>query len=107
VPGEISLDFVLQESRLRAAIGDTAKAIAELDRVLRALPTLSPFAVREEAQSAALARSLAFRAELARARGDSAEQQLRARQALTLWRHADPWLAPSLERLRSLASPVR
>jgi tetratricopeptide (TPR) repeat protein len=107
LPGEIALDYVLQEANVRAAIGDTASAIRQLDRVLRALPTLSQFAVREEAQSAAIGRAFLLRAELARATHDTAEQRLRARQALIVWRHADASLAPIVERLRSLASPLR
>ena len=107
LPGEIALDFVLQEARVRASIGDTASATRQLDRVLRALPTLSQYATREEAQSAAIGRALLFRADLAHASRDTAEQQLRARQALIVWRHADASLAPAIERLRSLAPPVR
>jgi hypothetical protein len=107
LPGEIALDYVLQEAQVRASIGDTASAIRQLDRVLRALPTLSQFAVREEAQSAAIGRAFLLRSELARASRDTAEQQLRARQALLVWRHADASLLPTIERLRSLTSPVR
>jgi tetratricopeptide (TPR) repeat protein len=106
-PGDVALDFVVQESQVRAAIGDTARAIRQLDRVLRALPTLSQFAVREEAQSAAIGRAFALRAELARATKDTTEQRLRAQQALLIWRHADPSLSPSIERLRAIASPMR
>jgi hypothetical protein len=107
LPGEIPLDAVVQEARVRAAIRDTASAIRQLDRVLRALPTLSQFATREEAQAAALGRAFLLRAELARATGDAAEQQFRARQAMLVWQHADASFAPTIERLRSLASSVR
>ncbi len=106
LPGEVALDAVVQEARIRATLRDTTSAIRQLDRVLRALPTLTRFAVREEAQSAAFGRAFLLRAELARATGDVAEQQLRARQALTVWRHADASLAPTIERLRVLASGV-
>ena len=107
LPGEIALDYVLQEAKVRASIGDTASATRQLDRVLRALPTLSQYAAREEAQSAAIGRALLFRADLAHASRDTAEQQLRARQALIVWRHADASLAPTIERLRLLTPPVR
>ena len=106
-PGDVALDFVVLEAQLRASIGDTTAAIGQLDRVLRALPTLSQFVFREEAQAAAFGRSLALRAELARATGDTAEQRLRARQALLVWRHADPSLGPAVDRLRALSIPVR
>jgi len=98
---------VLQEARLELAIRDTAPAVRRLDLVLHALPTLGPFAVREEAQAAAVGRAFALRAELARVAGDTTEQLRCARAALTVWRNADPGFAPTLQRLRSLASPVR
>ncbi len=107
LPGEVALDAVVQEASVRASIGDTASAIRQLDRVLRALPALSQFAVREEAQSAAFGRAFLLRAELAHAARDSAVQQLRAGQALIVWRHADASLAPTIERLRALAPGVR
>jgi Protein kinase domain len=107
VPGDVALDFVVQEARLEMAIGDTAGGVRRLDLVLRALPTLGPFAVREEAQAAAVGRALALRAELARAAGDTAQQRRFAQDALTVWRNADPPFGPMLQRLRSLASPLR
>jgi hypothetical protein len=88
------------------AIRDTAAAIRQLDLVLDALPTLSQFALLEEGQSAAVGRAFALRASLAQAVGDSARQHLWARQALTVWRHADPSLASSIDRLRVLAGTL-
>jgi hypothetical protein len=93
----------VQEASLRASVGDASGAIRHLDYVLTALPTLGTFAVREEAQAAALGRALTLRAELAAAAGDSATAARRARQALTLWERADPPLARTLGRLRELA----
>jgi Protein kinase domain len=107
VPGDIALDFVVQEARLELAIHDSASAVRRLDLVLRALPSLSPFAVREEAQAAAVGRAFALRAELAHAMGDTAEQVRAARGAVAVWRSADQNFLPTLQRLRSLASPVR
>jgi hypothetical protein len=106
VPGELSLDFVVQLAQVRTITGDTAGAIRQLDLVLDALPTLSRFAVFESGQSAALGRAFALRATLAGAVGDSTQRQFWARQALIVWRHADPSLAPAVERLRSLAGTV-
>ena len=106
VPGDIALDFVVQEAQLELAIRDTAAAVRRLDLVLHALPTLGPFAVREEAQAAAVGRAFSLRAELARASGDSVEQTRYARAALVVWRNADPAFIPALQRLRSLASPL-
>jgi hypothetical protein len=107
LPGEISLDFTVQEVWLRASIGDTAMAVRQLDRVLNALPTLGQWSTREEAQAAAFGRALVLRAELAAGTGAVAERQRRAREALILWQHADPSFGPTLDRLRALAAPTR
>jgi hypothetical protein len=93
-------------AQVRTITGDTAGAIRQLDLVLDALPTLSRFAVFESGQSAALGRAFALRANLAGAIGDSTQRQFWARQALIIWRHADPSLTPAVERLRSLAGTV-
>ena len=106
-PGDVSLDYTAQEAALRAAIGDTSSAIRQLDLVLNALPTLGTFAVREEAQAAALGRALALRAELAARAGDNPTAVQRARQALTLWQDADPPVATRLGRLREIAGAGR
>ena len=104
LPGDVSLDHTVQEAWIRAALRDSAEAARRLDRILDALPTLGPWAVREEAQAAAVGRALLLRAELAAALGQNEQRRLRAQQALTLWRSADPAFAPIVARLRSLAS---
>jgi hypothetical protein len=106
-PGDVALDFTVQEAWLRTVIGDTTGAVRQLDLVLNALPTLGPWSVREEAQAAAIPRALMLRAELADRAHDVAERQRRAAQALVLWQQADPSLAPSIARLRQLASSAR
>ena len=103
-PGDVALDFTVQEAWLRAAIGDTAAAIRQLDLVLNALPTLGPFAAHEEAQAAAMGRALALRAELAAAQHDTAQRRRRASEVLALWQHADASLAPIQARMRALAA---
>jgi hypothetical protein len=107
LPGEVSLDFTVQEAWLRTSIGDTAIAIRQLDRVLNALPTLGQWSTREDAQAAAVGRALVLRAELAASMGEVAIRQRRAREALVLWQHADPSFGPTLDRLRALATPTR
>jgi tetratricopeptide (TPR) repeat protein len=107
LPGEVSLDFTVQEAWLRTSIGDTAIAIRQLDRVLNALPTLGQWSTREDAQAAAVGRALVLRAELAASMGEVAIRQRRAREALVLWLHADPSFGPTLDRLRALATPTR
>lgn len=103
LPGDISLDYTLQESWLRAAAGDTLGAVRHLDRVLNAPSTFGVYIVRDDPQAAALGRALAFRAELAAHLGDVGTQQRRAADALVVWQHADAALAPTVARLRALA----
>jgi len=107
LPGDVALDFTVQEALLRTSVGDTAAAIRQLDRVLNALPTLGQWSTREEAQAAAVGRALVLRAELAASMGEVAERQRRAREALVLWQHADASFKPTLDRLRALATPTR
>jgi len=107
LPGEVALDFTVQEAWLRASIGDTAVAVRQLDRVLNALPTLGQWATRDDAQAAAVGRALVLRAELAASMGEVAERQHRAKEALVLWQHADASFGPTLDRLRALATPTR
>jgi hypothetical protein len=102
-PGEAALDFTLNRALLRLALRDTAAAERQLDVVLDALPTLGQFVAREEAQSAAVGRSMLLRAEIAMARRDSATARRWASNALALWSGADAPLQPTLSRLRFLA----
>ncbi len=105
LPGDVSLDNTVAEAFLRAATGDTAAAERQLDRVLNALPTLSAWSVREDAQSAAIPVALGLRAELAAKRGNAAEARRRAEQSLVLLQHADAVLAPTVAHLRTIAGP--
>ena len=68
--GDVSIDQTYQEAELRLAIGDTADAVALLDRTLSALPTLGFHLVQHVAESAGLVRAMALRARLARRAGD-------------------------------------
>jgi hypothetical protein len=88
-------------------MGDTTAALRQLDLVLNAFPTLGQYAVREEAQSAAIGRALMLRAEVAAAQGDVAVRQRRAGEALMLWDHAEPSMNAAIARLRALASAAR
>ena len=102
-PGGTAADFTFMEGWLLTAIGDTSAAIAQLDLTLQALPTLSRNAAWELAQSAALARAMAWRAELARSRGDRQNTERWSAAVLALWKNADPELRPVLDRMRAIA----
>jgi hypothetical protein len=102
-PGDISLDHTVQEAWLRAAAGDSAGAVRQLDLVLDALPTLSALAVRDDAQAAAVGRSMVLRADLAAARRDTAVARHWASAALDLLAGSDAALKPTLARMRVLS----
>jgi len=104
-PGDFALDATLAEVWARAAIGDTAAAVRQLDLTLTALPTLSAFVVYEPGMAAAVGRGMALRAELAARTGDRGTAALWAGRVLTLWAHADPSLAPTIARMQQLARP--
>jgi tetratricopeptide (TPR) repeat protein len=103
-PGDVALDFTVQEAWLRAAIGDSVGAQRQLDLVLDALPSLrARSAVQEMAQSAAVGRAMVLRAELAAARGDRATAKRWAANVVELWAHADATLKPTLDGMRRIA----
>jgi hypothetical protein len=102
-PGELALERTLREAWTRATLGDTASAIRQLDLTLTALPTLTTRITFEPGMSAAVGRSMVYRAELAARTGDRGTAALWAGRVLTLWAHADPSLAPSIARMRQLA----
>src|SRR6266516_4545371 len=106
-PGDISMDYTYQEAWLRAAIGDTAEAIKQLDRSLTALPTLSATAVKEPAAAAAVGRAILLRADLAAATGDARGARTWASALVDLWRGADLPLQPTVTTMKRVASNTR
>lgn len=103
-PGDVSLDITYQYAWLRSAMGDTAAAIRQLDRVLGALPSLSASSLREAGSAAATGRAMALRAELASAQGDLAGQKKWASALADLWATADAPLQPVVTKMRALAA---
>jgi hypothetical protein len=103
-PGDLALDFTVQEAWLRAAAGDTATAVRQLDVVLDALPTLSSRnAVLEGAQSAAVGWAMLLRADLAAARGETETAKRWAARVVDLWASADGALKPAVGRMKAIA----
>ncbi|HKR09278.1 MAG TPA: serine/threonine-protein kinase [Gemmatimonadaceae bacterium] len=101
-PGDLSPDFLYQQAWLRAAFGDTASAVAQLDRWLRALPGLSPPAMREAGSAAAIVRAMMLRADIAAARGDNRTAQKWAGTVSVLWSGADTSLQSELQRMKTM-----
>ena len=102
-PGGLSIDYTVMEAWLRATLGDTAAATRQLDLTLNALPTLTPLVLQEPGMAASFGRSMVYRAELAARTGDTGKAALWANRVLTLWANADPSLAPTLKRMRTIA----
>ena len=102
-PGELSLDRTIMEAWTRAALGDTVRAIRQLDLAFTALPTVASQIVYEPGMAAAVGRGMAFRAELAARTGDRGTAAMWASRVITLWAHADASVAPIILRMKQLA----
>ncbi|GJG87088.1 hypothetical protein tb265_22690 [Gemmatimonadetes bacterium T265] len=106
-PADMTLDVLYQETWLRLAIGDSAGASSRLAFALDGLAGASDRLIEGVPRAAALGRCLALRAELAARAGDTSRARAAALDVLTLWRHADPALRPTVERMRVLAAARR
>jgi hypothetical protein len=106
-PGDVSLDRTCLEAWMLAQIGDTTAAIHRLDLTLTAMTTLGTALMRDLPQAAAVGRTMALRAELAAATGDSVAAQRWAQNVVTLWNGASPGLQATVTRMQSLAERPR
>lgn len=102
-PADLSFDYTYQLSWLRAASGDSAGALSQLERSLNALPSVSTSSLRQAAMAGATMRAMVLYANLASRLGrqDSAERWARA--VVDLWGGADPLLQPTVTQMRNLA----
>ncbi|HEX2693486.1 MAG TPA: serine/threonine-protein kinase [Gemmatimonadaceae bacterium] len=103
-PSDVSMDYVYQEAWLRAAIGDTAIAIAQLDRSLNGIPMISSTRLSEPGAAAAIVLAMVLRADLAAATNQRTDAMRWGRAVATLWMHADPPLKPTVDRMRALSN---
>ena len=100
-PGEITMDAVLQDAWLRAALGDSAKAARAIDRALGGLSRAPQNLVRDATIPAALVRVMIFRADLADAAGDVTVAQRWRSAATALWGRGDPEVRSALAGSRA------
>ena len=100
----VSPSYLVREAWLRAAIGDSAEAVRQLDFVLDALPSLPANMLENAIQAASLVRAMALRAELGAALGEREAAGRWARAVATLWADADPLLQPTVQRMKKLAN---
>ena len=95
-PSEITMDVVLEDAWLKSAIGETAGAIAILDRALGGLSKAAPSLVGSSGLPAelpaSLVRAMLLRARLADQRGDRETSARWSQAALALWGGGDPEL---------------
>lgn len=99
VEADLEHAFIL----LHLQIGDTARAVRELDRILSDLSSLDSRLMRNPTQSAGLVHLFALRARLAVPAGDKRVARYWARSALALWQNADKELAPVVQELRAIS----
>jgi len=103
-PGDLTMDYTYQEAWLKAAIGDTAAAIDQLDLALGALPTLSAVSLQEPGAAAAVGRAMVLRTDLATGQRDFRTGRQWAAAVSALWSKADEPLQPTVARMRQLAA---
>jgi eukaryotic-like serine/threonine-protein kinase len=103
--GDLSMDYTYQEAWLRAAIGDTAGAVSQLDLAFGALPALNGVALRKDVgAAAAVGRAMVLRADIAGAQHDTRTAKHYAAALAVLWGNADSQLQPTVARMRRLAA---
>lgn len=103
-PGDVAIDYTYHEAWLLAAVGDTVRAVAHLDRSLQAMSTLGTFLESQPSQAAGLVRAMMLRARLAAARGDPGTATKWARAAGTLWAKGSISLRPDIAEMQGLAA---
>ncbi|HUF25913.1 MAG TPA: serine/threonine-protein kinase [Gemmatimonadaceae bacterium] len=93
--GPVTPDMAYPGARLWVSIGDTAAAIAWLDRTLGALRDFDPGVLTDPATVAALVRAIVLRAELSGGVGDTVSARRWGSAAVALWTEADAELKAS------------
>ena len=102
-PEDLKLESLFPEAWLLNAIGDSALALDWLTPTLDAQARASVENLRSPVAAAALVRSMALRAQLAKRLGRDAEARTYARAVLALWEDADGELRPVVKEMKRLA----
>lgn len=100
--GDVSLDALYPESWLWLSIGDTARAIDQLDAALDGLRRQGTDMLSGIARAGGYVRAMALRAEIAKARGDTAKARSMAARVANLWSEADSVLQPIVQRMNDI-----
>jgi len=102
--GDLAAEHVYMEAWLLLQVGDTTTAGQYVEQFLAALPTLRTSVILDEpAQTGALVRLMAMRAELAARAGDRVTARRWSGPVAILWKDADAELQPLVARMRALA----
>jgi len=103
-PGDLSPDYIYQQAWLRMALGDTTRAIRQLDRTLEGLPGISTATLQEPGAAAGIVRAMMLRADLANAQGDRQTARKWESAVSALWEDADPAVRQTLVRPKRSAA---
>jgi len=95
-PGDFPVDYLLPEVRLFLALGDTARAVEELDGFLVALEAMPSSVLDGVSETSALLLSMQLRSALAARAGDRRTEAAWRAALATLWSRADPRLRATL-----------
>jgi DNA-binding SARP family transcriptional activator len=95
-PGDVTLDFAIPAAQLSLSLGDTARAVEELDRALLALEAVPMSVLDHVHETSALLRAMQLRAAIASARGDRRTAAQWRAALSTLWAGGDPRLRAML-----------
>ncbi len=102
-PEDRKFETLLPEAWLFLQLRDTASAERRLDPSL-AVTALASVNFADHVHAGMLVRTMALRADLAAARGQPAVARRWARAVVALWSGADPFLQPTVARMRRLVS---
>jgi tetratricopeptide (TPR) repeat protein len=95
-PGNYPVDYLLPDVRLSLALGDTARAVDELDRFLVALEAMPGTVLDGVSETASLLQAMQLRSALAARAGDRRTEAAWRAALTTLWSRADPRLRATL-----------
>jgi hypothetical protein len=103
-PGEVSIDIVFAEARLRAAMGDSTEALSSLQATLSALRWIQPGMLDAPGRAGPLVRSMILLAELAASAGHVELARSWANAVHVLWGDAEASAAPLVARMTRIGS---
>lgn len=102
-PADVMPDGLLPEASALDRIGDRAAAIGRLDPTLTTIRFIAGQDLAFSYRAGPLVRAMVLRADLAQQMGDKERARVWAKAVVALWSGADPFLQPTVQRMRRLA----